>query len=195
MIVVLSSEQAIARALRAGALSCPACGARVRPWGFARRRVLRTLNGPFAFTPRRAWCPSCAKTHVVVPGEVVPRRRDDAGVIGRALLRAATGARSGEIASELGRPRTTVRSWISRFTDNASAAAAIGTRTLLAFDAHADPMRLVWRQTPLARAVEALGLAAAAVVRLLGPLRPGTTPWSVANAVTRGELLSSGLSP
>jgi hypothetical protein len=96
---------------------------------------------------------------------------------------------------ELGRSRETVRNWISRFTDNALVTELIGTRTLFTFDAHVDPMRVVWRSTPFARAVEALGLAIAAVVRLLGPLTPVTTPWSVVNVVTRGHLLSADLGP
>jgi transposase-like protein len=193
--ILLSSESALERKLATGELSCPDCGAFVVPWGFARRRVIRTLAGARTLSPRRVRCRSCNKTHVVLPGEVVPRRRDDAGVIGRALLRAACGARAGEIACELNRSRETVRNWISRFSDNALVAELIGTRTLLAFDAHADPMRLTWRQGPLARAVEALGLSVAAVVRLTGPLPPTTTPWSLVNVLTRGHLLRADLGP
>jgi len=195
LIVLLTSEQVLERTLGAGEISCPDCGARVVAWGFARQRVIRTLGSSRAIIPRRARCSSCKKTHVVLPAEVVVRRRDDAGVIGRALLRAANGARAGEISRELGRSRETVRNWISRFTDNALVAELIGTRTLFRFDAHADPMRLVWRSTPLARAVEALGLCVAAFVRLFGPLTPTTTPWSVVNVVTGGHLLSAELSP
>ena len=55
-------------------------------------------------------------------------------------------------------------------------------------------MRLVWLDTSVARAVEALGTAAAAVVRLLGPLPPGTTLWGVACVVTSGRLLVSDFS-
>lgn len=126
LILLLSSERAIEHGLRAGELSCPACGAPVAPWGLARPRVLRTLAGPRVFAPRRARCSSCKKSHVVLPAEVVPRRRDDAQVIGSALLRAPTGASTGEIARELGRARTTVRNWLRRLEDNASAAQVIG---------------------------------------------------------------------
>ena len=195
LILLLSNEQVLERKLVTGEISCPDCGASVVAWGFARRRVLRTLGGSRTIAPRRARCSSCKKTHVVLPSEVVPRRRDDAGVIGHALLRAASGARAGEIARELGRSRETVRNWISRFTDNALVTEVIGTQALLTFDAHADPMRLVWRSTPLARAVEALGLCVAAVVRLFGPLTPAATPWSVVNVVTGGHLLSADLGP
>ena len=111
MIVLLSSEHVLARKLVTGEISCPNCGARVVPWGFARRRVVRTFGGPRSITPRRVRCRSCKTTHVVLPSEVVLRRRDDAGVIGHALLRAACGARAGEIARELGRSRETVRNW------------------------------------------------------------------------------------
>jgi len=195
LILLLGNEHELERALRAGELSCPGCGSRVALHGFARRRVLRTLSGPRELAPRRARCSSCKKTHVVLPGEVVPRRRDDAGVIGAALLRAASGVRRGEIAAELGRSRSTVRNWLRRFADNAPAAERTGTSTLLAFDAHIDPMRLAWRPTRSGRAVEALGLAAAAVVRLLGPLPSGATPWGVANVVTHGRLLAPSFGP
>lgn len=131
----------------------------------------------------------------MLPSEVVPRRRDDAGVIGHALLRAADGARALEIARELGRSRETVRNWISRFADNALVAELIGTQAPLAYDAHADPMRQVWRATRFARAVEALGLCVAALVRLFGPLTPSATPWSVINVVTGGHLRRANLSP
>ena len=195
MIVLMSSEHVLERTLATGGICCPDCGACVVPWGFARRRVIRTLGASRTIVPRRTRCSSCQKTHVVLPSEVLPRRRDNAGVIGHALLRAANGARAGEIARELGRSRETVRNWISRFAGNALVTELIGTCNLLAYDAHADPMRLVWRATPLARAVEALGLMVAALVRLFGPLRPGTTPWSVVNVVTGGHLLSADLSP
>ena len=195
LIVLLLSEQVLERKLAAGELSCPGCGACLVPWGFARRRVIRTLGGSRTIVPRRARCSSCKMTHVVLSSEVVPRRRDDAGVIGHTLLRAANGARAAEIAREIGRSRETVRNWISRFSNNALAAEVIGTQALFRFDAHADPMRLVWRATPLARAVEAFGLCVAALVRLFGPLRPGTTPWSVVNVVTGGHLLSAELGP
>jgi transposase-like protein len=195
MIVLLSSEHVLARKLATGEISCPDCGAHVVAWGFARRRVVRMLSGSRTIVPRRVRCRSCHKTHVVLPSEVVLRRRDDAGVIGHALLRAANGARALEIARELGRSRETVRNWISRFTDNALVTELIGTRTLFRFDAHADPMRFVWRATSLARAVEALGLCVAAFVRLFGPLTPTTTPWSVVNVVTGGHLLSAELGP
>ena len=194
LIVLLLSEQVLERKLAAGELSCPGCGACLVPWGFARRRVIRTLGGSRTIVPRRVRCRSCHKTHVVLPSEVVPRRRDDAGVIGHALLRAANGARALEIAREIGRSRETVRNWISRFTDNELVAELLGTRALLAYDAHVDPMRLVWRATPLARAVEALGLCVAALVRLFGPLTPSATPWSVVNVVTGGHLLRANLS-
>ena len=195
LIVLLSNEYVLARKLATGEISCPDCGACVVAWGFARRRVIRTLGGSRTIVPRRVRCRSCHKTHVVLPSEVVPRRRDDAGVIGHALLRAANGVRALEIAREIGRSRETVRNWISRFSNNALAAEVIGTQALFRFDAHADPMRLVWRATPLARAVEAFGLCVAALVRLFGPLRPGTTPWSVVNVVTGGHLLSAELGP
>ena len=87
MIVLFLNEQVLERTLGAGGISCPDCGARVVAWGFARQRVLRTLGGARTIVPRRVRCNSCKKTHVLLPREVVPRRRDDAGVIGHAPSR------------------------------------------------------------------------------------------------------------
>ena len=178
LIVLSSNEQVLERSRGAGEISCADGGARVVAWGFARQRVVRTLGSSRTIAPRRVRCNSCKKTHVVLPAEVVVRRRDDAGVIEGALLRAANGARARENSRELGRSRETVRNWISRFCENALVAELIGTRTLVRFDAHAGAMRLVWRTTSLARALEALGLCVAAFVRLFGPLTPSTAPRS-----------------
>ena len=195
VILVVVNAAAAERRLLSGGLCCPECGGVVLPHGFARARPVRGFTETTELRPRRARCPSCAKTHVILPGQVVPRRRDDASVIGRALLRAATGHSGSEIASELGRARTTVRNWLRRFSDNADALQVAATRELLTYDARADPMRLAWLVRPVARAVEALGSAAAAVVRLFGPLPPGTSPWGVASVVVGGHLLTPGFSP
>ena len=195
LILVTGSAPAAAHSLLRGALSCPDCGGPVAPYGFARPRMLRGLAATTELRPRRARCASCAKTHVVLPGEVVPRRRDDASVIGRALLRAATGARPAEIAAELGRSSSTVRNWLRRLSEHASDLHGFARRALLTYDASADPMRLVWLESPVARAVEALGAAAAAVVRRQGPLPSDATLWGVVCVLTRGRLLAPDFSP
>jgi hypothetical protein len=45
------------------------------------------------------------------------------------------------------------------------------------------------RATPLANAVEALGLAASAAVRWFG--WSGTSPWRIIAAISRGQLLAA----
>ena len=57
----------VERELRAGRLSCPLCEGRLRPWGWARRRLVRHLDQSERLRPRRSRCAGCAVTHVLMP--------------------------------------------------------------------------------------------------------------------------------
>ena len=112
MLVAANPDQA-EQQLLAGALGCPTCPGTLRPHGWARRR---TVRGPGACrlvaTPRRARCGDCSRTHVILPGELVPRRADAAEVIGAALVAKACGDGWRTIADRCGRPPSTVRRWM-----------------------------------------------------------------------------------
>lgn len=45
LLMVGTDEGEVERDLVAGGLVCPTCGGRLRPWGFARCRVLRNRGG------------------------------------------------------------------------------------------------------------------------------------------------------
>lgn len=121
---------------------------------------------------------------MLLPSRWLPRRADSAAVIGWALLAKARGSGHRAIAVLLDRPAGTVRGWLRRFAALARQWREGFTRLLMALDAEPGPVRP--RATALADAVEAVGLAAAAASRRLGPRHP----WRWAAAVSRGLLLA-----
>ena len=104
-------------------------------------------------------------------------------MIGSALLSKAAGAGHRPIAAGLGRPVSTVRGWLRRFGARAEDVRVWFTRLLHRLDQQAGP--LMPRGSVFADALEAMGRAAAAGVRRLGP-RP---QWEFASWATGGLLL------
>jgi len=183
MLMVDTDSVAVERLLLAGELTCPPCGGVLRPWGHARWRSSRREQGAVRHRPRRASCTGCAKTHVLLSTVWLLRRADGASVIGSALLAKAAGAGHRPIAAGLGRPVSTVRGWLRRFGARAEQVRVLFTRLLYRLDPQAGP--LMPRGSVFADALEAMGRAAAAGVRRLGP-RP---PWEFASWATGGLLL------
>ena len=85
MLSIAISQERLEADLAAGGLACPDCSGRLSPWGFARSREVRMLDGVRRLRPRRASVARCDATHVLCPSWSVPRRRDGAEVIGEAL--------------------------------------------------------------------------------------------------------------
>ena len=86
-------------------LGCPGCGQPLRPWGHARERTVRDLDGALVTVrPDRALCPGCEVTHVVLDAGLLPRRAYAAGLIGQALVAAALGSGHRHIARDLAVP-------------------------------------------------------------------------------------------
>lgn len=189
MLSVESDPVRVDSALISGELRCPHCAGELRPWGSARARVLRLRQGDLQLRPRRSRCRSCAKTSVLVPDIALVRRVDEVAVIGAALREAAIGSGQRKIATVLSRPRETVRGWLRRFASRAEVLIAHFRSWALALDARLDEIEL--RSTPVAQAVEAIGVATRAASVLLGP-RPA---WSWAAALTGGMLLANTSSP
>ncbi len=165
--------------LAAGRLCCPGCDGPLAPWGFARWREVRMLEGVRSVRPRRAFCHGCETTHVLLPAWSVARRRDGAEVIGAALLAKAQGDGHRTIAARLGRPPATVRGWLRAFARRAEAVGRSARRWAHAIDgalAHSPPAG-----SPLADAVDALGAAARACRLGLGTR---ASPWELAVALT-----------
>jgi hypothetical protein len=185
VIVVLDQAQAH-RDLAAAVLRCPSCAGALRQWGFARARSLRlSCGGHTWLRPRRVRCSACAVTHVLLPAQAPARHAYAIDVVGQALLASARGQGHRAIGAELAVPADTVRGWIRRATGRAEWLRVQGT-----IRGHeCDPMLPATAPTgsALADALSALGLAAAAVLRLLGPIAP---PWHIIAMLARGRLLA-----
>ena len=184
-------EGEVERELVGGGLVCPACGGVLRPWGFARWRPLRGRGGtPLWRRPRRSICGGCGATHVLLPVFGFLRRRDLAEVIGEALMAKAAGVGHRRIAERLGVvPPDTVRGWLRRFAARAGEIREYFTR--LAHGLGADLGVVEPRASPVADAVEAIGVAARVAADRFGP----APVWEFASGATGGRLLSNTSSP
>lgn len=170
-----------------GEIECPDCGGVLAPWGWARRRVLRAVDGVVRVRPRRARCMGCGGSHVLLPVFALVRRVDLAEVIGAALAWKASGAGARSIAARLGRPADTVRGWLRRFERRAEYVRVYFTRLLV--DTGVDPVPPALAATSFAAAVSAIvGAWQAAVSRW--PDVGKVSPWQAASAASRGRLLS-----
>ena len=186
MLIVLDPA-GIEGDLSASAIWCPSCASgRLRPWGYARTRVLRGLRGArVSVRPRRARCRSCAATHVLLPAEVAPRRADTVEVVGAALLAHQAGTGHRAIAADLQVPADTVRSWLRRITARAEWLRQQAT----GWAYQRDPMLAPITPTGsvLGDAVEALGVAVSAHRRRLGI---HASPWQILAMIAGGRLLA-----
>lgn len=135
--------------------------------------------------PRRARCGTCAVTHVLLPAGAPARHAYAIDVVGPALVASATGQSHRQIAADLALPADTVRGWIRRATARAEWLRVQGITNAHAY----DPMLAAIPPAgcALADALSALGLAAAAIRRLLGPVAP---TWHLIAMVARGRLLA-----
>lgn len=189
VLAVLDNPDRVEHDLSSGAMRCPCCGGQLGPWGWARTRELRARRSR-TLRPRRARCRACATTHVLVPICALLRRRDSIDVIGAALLAKHAGQGHRSIAAGAGVPDSTVRGWLRRFALRAEELRTLAT--VMALDL--DPMHpaIQPRGSPFGDALEALGLAASAAVRRLGPARSG---WAFVAALTRGLMLATAPLP
>jgi Domain of unknown function (DUF6431) len=174
----------VERELVAGGLACPACGGQLRPWGHV-QRWLRGRGSEQLIGARRSRCRACLVTHVLLPVVALGRRLDLAEVIGAALAARAAGAGHRRVAAGLGLPASTVRGWLRRFA--ARAELLRGHFTALAYRLDPELGPITPRGSPLADAVAAIGVAAAAAVRRWGPAEP----WAVAAGASGGWLLGN----
>ena len=195
MLTVGVDEAAVESDLRAGVLVCPVpgCGGRLAPWGWARKRPVRGLEG--ALRPRRSRCSSvvgCGATHVLLPASVLLRRADAVDVIGRALLAAAEGLGRRRVAELVGLPGSTVRGWLTRIGRVAGgvlavcAVAAAGLGSDFVPPAPVMPTA-VGAVGAVGAVVEMVGALGRAVGRRLGGSR---SSWRLAAVVTGGRMLA-----
>ena len=189
MLIVLNDLAHVERELVAGRLTCPHCNGELRPWGHARRRVVRMASNNEELRPRRSRCSNCHVTSVLLADICLCRRVDEVAVIGRALLEKAGGAGHRTIAARLGRPKETVRGWLRRFSSRGELIQEHFRRWAFALDPRLETIPP--QGSAFADLAEVIGLCVRAASLLLGP-RP---VWSWASAMTGGALLSNTNSP
>lgn len=177
---------AVENDLRAGLVGCPTtgCGAVLGPWGWARERSVR---GAGRLRPRRARCPDCQRTQVLLPVSVLLRRADAVTVIGAALLAKAGGNGHRPIGVLLNVPASTVRGWLRRIVTVAEQVLAVLAVAAAELGTEFTPPAVT--AGPVAAVVELLGALSASVARRLGG---SCSPWRLAAVLTGGRLLSPG---
>lgn len=186
VIMVVDVEAAEAD-LAAGALACPRCGGRLRPWSWAPARRIRQLDDTATVRPRRTRCTTCHGTHLVLPAWCLPRRADAVEVIGTALVAHAAGQGHRRIATKLGRPVSTVRRWLRAVRGPHGRwlyRQGVEHTARLAPELLAD---VVVAPTELGDALTALAAAVLAVGRRFSPVAP---TWSLVGILTCGRLLT-----
>ena len=139
MLTVSDDPVVVELNLLVGRVACPDCGGRLRPWGWARPRVIREgLDTKWvgrSLRPRRSRCAICQGTHVLLEVRLAVRRADAAEVIAAAIeAKTVLGWGHRKIAASCGRPLSTVRGWLRAF---ATSAVEVGQRftSLLVRDA------------------------------------------------------------
>ena len=184
MLTVGLDSVAVENALFCAELRCPlaVCGQDLRPWGWARERVVR---GAGRLRPRRARCRGCRGTQVLLPASVLLRRADAVAVIGLALLAKASGAGHRRVADLLGVPATTVRGWLRRITVVADRVLAV--LAAAAAELGAEFLPPAPTSDPVAAVVELLGALSRAMTLRLGG---SYSPWRLAAVLSGGRLLA-----
>lgn len=182
LVTVGTDRVGVESALFAGEISCPDCDATLRPWGYGRPRTIRFGNGKESITPRRGRCCSCKKTHVMLPTNLLSRRRDSVRVIGSALTLLADGMGLQEVADQLDLPSATVRGWKRPIRDYAEKIRVHFTRLALSLDATVE---IAPTDSAFSDAIAAIAAAGRA-----GVVRQVTKyPWHFASFATSSMLL------
>jgi len=185
MLIVGAEQAQVEAELLGGLLGCPSCRGVLGPWGHARERVLRCVEGDRLRRPRRARCRGCLGTHVLLPDLCLLRRQDEVSVIGAAIEAHVGGEGCRSIASRLGVPADTVRGWLRRFAAGAEQIRAHFTRCAVAL----DPMLggVLPAGGGVADALEAIAVAARAWVLRFGP----GPVWRIVSRLSAGGLLGN----
>ncbi|MEV4364093.1 helix-turn-helix domain-containing protein [Nonomuraea sp. NPDC049625] len=142
--------------------------------------------------PRRVWCSSCTRTHVLLPVTGLLRRADGVEGVGAALEAKAQGMGHRRIAAGLGRPPSTVRGWLRRFAASAGRVRTAFTTVLVRVAGGTQLILPAATETAFADAVAAVVAVSMAVGRRFARsfVVDALSPWLVACAVTGGRLLA-----
>jgi hypothetical protein len=201
-MTVRGSFESVEARLRAGELACW-CGAALRPWGHARPRQVASFAGLVVVRPRRSRCAGCGRTHVLLPSQLLSRRRYAAAVIFAALALRAAGLKLAAVAARLrlpsparpgqwwSVPASTARSWLARFAGRAARLRQLFTAVLPLADPQARPVAAAG--SPIADALAALEAVTAGLRSRFGLGK--LAAHEVAAHLTGGLLLAPSLPP
>lgn len=194
MLITPDRPDALDAALHAGQVTCPGCDDQLRPWGWARKRVLRETDRVRVVRPRRGRCRGCGVTHVLLAAGMLLRRAYAMSVIGPALEAAGHGVGHRRVAAWLGLPAGTVRGWIRRLRGRQDAVAVQFTGLAYGLDGSLSRLEPLggWR-SGLDAAMGAVGAAAVAFRRHLDARLDDR--WQAMSAVTSGLLLANTSCP
>lgn len=186
MQTVRGDEASVERRLARGLLRCP-CSGVLGPWGRARERVIRSVAGKVAVTPRRGRCRSCRATHVLLPAWLFVRRAFAGVVIWACVLARVTGSKIAAIGARFGVKASTVASWLRRIIGRAQ----WWRQVLMGALALVDPRvrRFVPARSALGDALAVLD-AVLEAVRGRGGEMATLTAWELASHLTRAHLLA-----
>lgn len=202
MVTVRGSEESVEARLRSGRLACW-CGGTLRPWGHARPRRVATFAGPPVLRPRRGICRGgCGRSHVLLPGFLLSRRRYAAPVIFAALALRAAGLKVTAVAARLrlpvpdrpgqwwSVPASTAGSWLARFASRAGQLRQVFLAVLPLADPQGRPVAAAG--SPAADALAALEAVTAGLRSRFGGLDM-LAAHEVAAHLTGGLLLAPAL--
>jgi hypothetical protein len=202
VVTVRGSEESVEARLRSGLLACW-CGGTLRPWGHARPRRVATFAGQAVLRPRRGICRGgCGRSHVLLPGFLLSRRRYAAPVIFAALALRVAGLKVTAVAARLrlpvpGRPgqwwsvpSSTAGSWLARFASGARQLRQVFLAVLPLADPQGRPVAAAG--SPAADALAALEAVTAGLRSRFGGL-DRLAAHEVAAHLTGGLLLAPAL--
>lgn len=184
MLMVEEDAPGVYQQLAAGEYRCPACNGVLGPWGHARPRTIGRGDDAVRIRPRRSRCRCCLLTHVLLPVLALLRRCDLAERIGEALALKVAGWGYRRIAAAMDIPASTVGDRGRRFAANAEPLRVRFTSLAYALDPSLGAIEP--RGSPLADALEAVVVAAAAAARAFGP----SPLWHFAAGASKGRLLA-----
>jgi hypothetical protein len=196
MLTVSHDPVVVESNLLVGRVACPDCGGRLRPWGWARPRVIREGLGTDwtggALRPRRSRCAACQGTHVLLEVRLAVRRADTAEVIAAAIeAKTVLGWGHRKVAASCGRPASTVRGWLRAFATSAS---VIGERFTSLLVRDAPDAVVLWPKPAGTAGGEALSVLMAYAEGLARRFAATVTvTWIQASiATTNGRLFCAG---
>ena len=134
---------------------CPDCGRGLVGWSGYWRWARAQRIAEQRVWIRRGRCPTCRRSHALVPDVLLARRLDGVETIGRGLALTVGGLGLRTVAQLLNVPHTTARSWWRRFRARAPTLVA----ALVALAVGLDPAPVVFGADGDAAALGALAVA------------------------------------